>query len=211
MVRRVSILLLLAACSSPAPASDLNDEILKTLRTYPTDGSYGYHWPKDSSWEGTTQDLFYRGVKICTGDPQKRSYCCGLTYEVFVRSHQSLGRESIGTLSVGQMHELRRRWFGDSTQIPDRRKLVQEALTTMGLGRPVAMDDAKPGDFVQLWRHNGSGHSAIFLEWVRDGGRIVGITYWSSQKSTGGIGTKTERISPSEVKADAIFLARAAR
>ena len=50
-----------------------------------------------------------------------------------------------------------------------------------------------PGDFVQLWRHDGSGHSVIFLDWVRDGEALVGLRYWSTQTTTNGIGEAVER------------------
>jgi hypothetical protein len=206
--------LILAGCA-PAPPdgpADLNDVVLKVLRSYPADGSCGYYWPKNSPWEGTTRDLFYRGQKVATGDPQRRSYCCGLTWEVFLIAHQELGHESIGALTVDDIHELRRRWFGDSTITRDRRRLVQDALVSLKLGRAVSSGEARPGDFVQFWRHNGSGHSAIFLEWVREDGRIVGLKYWSSQGSTKGIAENTERFGPPKgVKEDEVYLARAAR
>src|SRR5262249_6260635 len=65
----------------PVPG-ELNPAILRVFESYPQDGSHGYWWPKGSAWEGTTRDLFYLGRKIATGDPQKRSYCCGFTFEV---------------------------------------------------------------------------------------------------------------------------------
>ena len=46
---------------------------------------------------------------------------------------------------------------------------------------------------MQFWRHNGSGHCAVFLRWERDAaGAISGLHYWSTQKSTNGIGERTE-------------------
>jgi hypothetical protein len=46
---------------------------------------------------------------------------------------------------------------------------------------------------VQLWRWSGSGHSVIFVNWVRDENQqITGMRYWSSQRATNGIGYRTE-------------------
>ena len=46
---------------------------------------------------------------------------------------------------------------------------------------------------MQLWRQSNSGHSVIFREWVRDtDDTIIGISYWSTQSSTSGIGFRTE-------------------
>ena len=53
-------------------------------------------------------------------------------------------------------------------------------------------ESARAGDFVQLWRRSGSGHSVVFLSWVRKGGKIVGLRYWSTQPSTNGIGVSAE-------------------
>ena len=66
------------------------------------------------------------------------------------------------------------------------------ALEKLGIGKPVAIKDAKPGDFLQLWRTNKSGHSVVFLDWITDAGRPIGVKYRSTQTSTNGIGDRTE-------------------
>jgi hypothetical protein len=183
---------------------------LAILREYPTDGSCGYWLPREGTWEGTTQDIVYQGRTLCTGDPQKRSYCCGLTFEVFMKACERAGLRTIGTLTPDDAHELRLRFFGDSKRNADRRRLVQEALVTMGLGVAVDPADARAGDFVQFWRHSGSGHQAIFINWVFEKDKVVGLTYWSSQSSTRGIGYRTEWIGEKDgIKRDEIYLARA--
>lgn len=58
-------------------------------------------------------------------------------------------------------------------------------------------DVPKDGDFIQMWRNNNSGHSAIFRGFVDsngDGNNNL-ICYWSSQQSTNGYGTRCENIS----------------
>ena len=204
MFRLRFIALFVTGCA--ASSADPNALILEITRSYPTDGSYGYDWPKTGGWDGTTEAVTVDGIPLTQGDPRKRSYCCGLTYEVFLKAHRALGPAA----PPDRLKELKLRWYGNSKLAPERRMLVAFALESMGFGaRPASLDEARPGVFVQFWRGNGSGHSAIFLGWVREEGRIAGITYWSSQKSTNGIGVATERVGgPDGVRPEEIFLAR---
>jgi hypothetical protein len=180
---------------SPLPApGELNPLVVRVFESYPRDGSHGYWWPKGSPWEGTTRDLLYLGRKIATGDPQKRSYCCGFTFEVFFRAWEEWCGEKkvpfrIGDLNAETIGDFRRAWYGSDG---DRRTLFH-ALVDARLGVPVEKwEEARPGDFVQFWRKNGTGHSAILLDWERRGREIVGIRFGSSQGSTKGIGVKSE-------------------
>lgn len=176
----------------------LNEAVVEVMKKYPTDGSYGYYWPRGSDWEGTTQDLVYQGTKICSGDSKKRSYCCGLTFEVFFKAYEAWCAAKkkefrIGDLDADGLTEFRLQWYGASKKNPDRKKLCLEAVVSAKLGRAIeTFEDARAGDFVQLWRHDGSGHSVIFVDWVRSGARITGLKYWSTQGSTKGIGVNTE-------------------
>ena len=61
----------------------------------------------------------------------------------------------------------------------------------------MSLENAQEGDFCQLWRTNGSGHSVIFESHIYDGDSIIGINYRSSQKSTDGIGSSSEHFSDS--------------
>lgn len=192
------LLALLLLLPQERSRKSFNDTVVEVMRSYPTDGSYGYWWPRGSDWEGTTQDLVYEGRKIATGDPKKRSYCCGLTFEVFFKAYEKHCAErgapfKIGTLAADDVHELRLRWFGASSN-GDRQRLCLEAVTSYGLGRRIEkLEEARAGDFVQLWRHDGSGHSVIFASWDTTGGKPVGLTYWSTQNATKGIGFHTEK------------------
>ena len=79
---------------------------------------------------------------------------------------------------------------------PAQRKKVAKlnvfALEKRGIGKPAAINDRKPGDFLQLRRTNKSGHSVVFLDWVTDARRTIGVKYRSTQTSTKGIGDRTE-------------------
>ena len=77
-------------------------------------------------------------------------------------------------------------------------KLCVQALENIGIGSEVTLKESIEGDFCQIWRTNGSGHSVIFLSHIyNDSGEIVGINYRSSQKSTDGIGNTKEYFSDS--------------
>ncbi|MCB9882387.1 MAG: hypothetical protein H6834_11405 [Planctomycetes bacterium] len=178
----------------PEPG-DLNPHVIKVLESYPRDGTHDYYWPKGGAWAGVTQDLQYAGKLFLKGDEEKRCYCSGITFEVFLRAYERWCQKQkqdfvIADLkSVEDLEKLRRLWFGTDG---NRRTLVR-ALVDMKLGVEItSLEKAKPGDFVQLWRHSGSGHSVVFIDWERKGKEITGIKYWSSQKSTQGIGYRTE-------------------
>jgi hypothetical protein len=187
----------------------LNEHVLEVMHTYPLDGRHGYYWPREGSWEGTTRDVVYDGRLLATGDPEGRSFCCGLTFEVYVRALLRAAGGPHPAVDGDTLHELRLRMFGDS-EVGERRRLVQFGLESLELGTAIErLEDARAGDFVQLWRHSGSGHQAVFVNWVWSGEEIVGLTYWSSQGSTRGIGYRTEWIGPDGVNREEIYLVRA--
>jgi hypothetical protein len=201
-----------ATPAGPA-AGELNDLVLEVLRGYPTDGTHPYHWPKSGGWKGCTRDLAYAGELLAAGDPQGRAYCCGLTFEVFLEAwmrwcRRELRPERILDSDLARVRRIQSLWFGSR----DDPTCLQRALVANGIG--VALDDpeaARPGDFVQFWRNDGSGHSVVFLAWVRGGRSIAGLRYWSTQAATNGIGERTERIGPGprEVDRARIHIARA--
>jgi hypothetical protein len=178
----------------PRPG-ELNEYVLEVMRRYPTDGTHAYHWPKQANgWRGCTRDLDYAGERLCAGDAQGRCYCCGLTFEVFLEAWQlwcqRTGRPwRIGDLDLRGVRRLQSQWFGSAEDTT----CLRTALVDNALGARVTdWEQARAGDFVQLWRRNGSGHSVVFLAWVREQGRIVGLRYWSTQPATDGIGERVE-------------------
>lgn len=196
------------------PAEDLvplNEHVLAVLQSYPLGGKHVYHWPKSGGWKGVTRDIVWGDRLLAKGDPQGRCYCCGLTYEVYVRALLRAGEGKPHPKISGEtLAEMQLRFFGDSKQVKERRKLCQWGLESLGLGWAISeLEDAKAGDFVQFWRHSGSGHQAVFVNWHYRKGQIVGLTYWSSQGSTQGIGYNTEWIGPEGIKRDEIYVGRA--
>lgn len=174
--------------------SDFNSVVMKYLSTYPTDGTNGYYWPSGSDWSGTTRDIWYQDVLVAEGDPQGRCYCVGLTWEVYMRAWEEVDRTtggdgSINGLGVDDLYTFRVDWFVRELDGPG----PSFAMENYGVGEEIT-DPAKllPGDFLQFWRHSGSGHNVIFVDWVKQGGEIVGFDYWSTQGSTDGVAYNTE-------------------
>jgi hypothetical protein len=187
-----------ATAASVPKAGELNSFVLERVRAYPTDGTHGYWWPKGDPWRGTTKTLTYAGEVLCEGDAQGRCYCSGLTFEVFLDAWFAWARahglpERIADLDLAGMKRFQDQWYGTSGD----RKTLRTALVENGLGQDVQHADAEPGDFVQFWRHDRSGHCAVFLAWERDAaGAVTGLHYWSAQKSTSGIGERAESFGP---------------
>jgi hypothetical protein len=139
----------------------------------------GYRWPvADPGDGGCPTDLVHHGVRILRAG--RGTYCCGLTFWIWWQAANRAG--ALAALSVADARAIQRAWFCIGT-----RKGPVAALVSRGLGVRVAPADALPGDFAQLWRKNGSGHS-VMVERVAHGR----IAYLSTQKSTGGIGSLSE-------------------
>lgn len=199
-----SALLVLAQLAQPAttesPALPDADAfaraVLRVSESYPTDGTHEYWWPKTGPWKGITQDVFYNGTLIAQGDPQGRCHCSGITWEVFMRAIETYNAEHeekvLHTWTPEMVNRFQFLWFGSD----GNKRCIHNAVLTFGIGFEIKdPDDARPGDFVQFWRRNGSGHSCIFREWVRDEkGAIAALRYWSAQKKTNGIGVNTESV-----------------
>ncbi len=193
-------------------ASDFNAIVVGYLETYATDGSNGYYWPSGSDWSGTTRDIWYQEVLVAEGDRDGRCFCVGLTWEVYMRAWEEVDRStggdgSINGVSVDDLYVFRTDWFVRELDGAG----PSEAFEHYGVGEELT-DVSKflPGDFVQFWRHSGSGHNVIFVDWLVEGGDIVGLEYWSTQSSTDGVGYNSERFgsSGSSIDRNLVFAGR---
>ncbi|MEM6995449.1 MAG: hypothetical protein AAF721_33375 [Myxococcota bacterium] len=182
--------------AAPQPGLELDALVMAHVDRYPSDGTFAFHWPGPDwrgEWAGTTRDLAYRGEVIAHADDGARTHCCGVTFEVALDTLTDAYDGPVPGLSAMDAYRMRLGFCGDDKSLP-RERLVVDALSEQGLGTPLSHDDARAGDFVQLWRRDGSGHSAVFIAWLYDeGGEREGIQYWSSQAATGGIGYHVER------------------
>ncbi len=187
---------------------DFNEAVIETIREYPTDGTHAYDWPKKGQgkepYDGSSEDIFYQNTRIMKGNGKGSTFCCGLTLEVFLKTADKylsdeiqgssptlvpdvqegfmLTRE-IPHLKISDFDAFKGLWFCTAVNSPG----PGDALTTYGLGTILTdWSQAQPGDFMQIWRHNGSGHSVIFTSWIYGPDKgIKGVKYWSTQTKTG--------------------------
>jgi hypothetical protein len=166
----------------------VNDRVLKIANSY--EGG-GYKWAGST---GTPKDLIFNDTKILSGSSEG-THCSGYTFMVAFEVLKEANM--LDGLDLAAVRRLQRNWFGTDEASAETQCLM--ALEKQGLGKRVTFEEAKPGDFVQFWRNNKTGHSVIFLDWVKDtSGNITGITYRSTQKLTNGIGDRTETIGTGE-------------
>lgn len=174
----------------------LNPYVLKVISAFPLDGSYQYHcsWkPREYDiYNGVTQDLWYRGQVVAKAYPDgsRCSYCCGYTFEVFVRAmklrnvQNGLDPDDFNGMTFSDLFNALQLWYIEGTGDSEQR-----AITSYGLGTAITnFDDARPGDFLSYSTTPAGGHSVIFLGWLRDENhKIVGFKYFSSNLSTNGL------------------------
>jgi hypothetical protein len=177
----------------------LNDFILNEAYKY-EGGSYVL------SSTGCPIDLIHNSDTILKKS-KTGSYCSGFTFTVFFNIMQ--GQKMFDKITGSELKKLQKHWYGIPTESFETQCLY--VLENQNWGRKISFEDAKPGDFVQFWRNNKSGHSVIFLDWEKDStGKITGIKYRSSQTKTNGIGDRSESIGfgPKELNRNRIYIAR---
>ena len=157
-------------------------ETLEVARAYEDGGGY------DNSWKGTgvPEEVRFKNERILAKG--KGTYCCGFTFAVAM----DVARER-GLLADKRPEEIRafqKQWYGATEE--SREIQCAMAVEQLQIGKRIEPDDARPGDFLQFWRTNKSGHSVVFVEWVEKDGHRVGFKYRSSQGSTKGIGDRVE-------------------
>jgi hypothetical protein len=155
-------------------------DVVAIARAFPDGG--GYEW----KGTGVPEDVRFNDKVILAKG--KATYCSGFTFAVAMKAAAERGL--LKNKTVEQVRDFQKDWYG-ATKEGGETQCVH-ALEKLGIGKPVAIKDANAGDFLQLWRTNKSGHSVVFLEWVTDAGRPIGIKYRSTQTSTNGIGDRTE-------------------
>ncbi len=178
--------------------SDMNEYFIDYMESLPRDGTHPYRWRGGS---GVTQTISYRDTVIVenTETDPNTAFCCGLTYQAFMKGMKSFNRkhniETIFALSESEMRDFFNLWYV-SRHADGYWYGAGDALWKYQGGYPItSMHELKKGDFVQIWRRNGSGHSVIFDSWRLDeAGQPVEMRYWSTQGSTDGINFNVEKV-----------------
>jgi len=180
-------------------AQNLNDQVMEIANSY--EGG-GYKW----SSSGAPKSLYFKDTKILAKSAEG-TFCSGYTFTVAydVMTNNQL----LEDLALPTVKWLQRSWYGSTEESAESQCLF--ALTKLDIGRKIAHKDAKAGDFVQFWRNNKSGHSVIFLDWIKnDIGKITGLKYRSTQKKTNGIGDRIETVGNGErdITIDRLYIVR---
>lgn len=179
----------------------LNNYVLDVIKTYSLgNGNYPYLLNDDfQNYNGVTEDLYYGGELILKANPNgdKSSHCTGITFEVFFKAMQNRNKalgidiNNFNGMSKDELHDFILTWYVALGAKSESNLAV--AIEKYGLGSEITnMEDLRPGDFIDLSRENNSGHAVIFMNWIREGNKIIGLRHWSSQGSTNGISYKEE-------------------
>lgn len=193
---------------APTVAEALNATVLATLGTYPLGEANPYDWHRGVNTDGVSRDLFWRGVPLAAAGGDGGVHCSGITWEVYLRSLTAAVGDGAGP-SGEDLLAAKDTWY---VRTEDEAGPVG-ALVGHGLGViPADVAALQPGDFIQFWRNNGKGHSAIFLSHrFNADGTIRGLVYWSAQGSSGGIGRRIISFGEDVNQVNRIYAVRAVK
>jgi plastocyanin len=180
-------------------AQPLNEFILKEAYKY-EGGSYVL------SSTGCPEDLIFETDTILKKS-KSGTYCSGYTFTLFFKAMMT--NQLFEGLTASELKKIQKEWYGIPKESFETQCLF--VLEKKKWGKKIHFEEAQPGDFVQFWRNNKSGHSVIFLGWERDSiGQISGLKYRSSQTKTNGIGDRIEVIGQGakELNRKRIYIAR---
>lgn len=170
----------------------LNPYVMKVISAYPLDGSYPYHcgWdPREYDlYNGVTQDMWYKGMVVAKAYPDgsRCSYCCGYTFEVFIRAmklrniQKGLEADDFNGMTFNDLFNMLQLWY-----IEGKGDCEQRGIVGYGLGRAITdFEQVRPGDFLSYSTTPAGGHAVVFIDWMRDEqGKIIGLKYFSSNLS----------------------------
>lgn len=154
-------------------------DALRVAKSYANGGKYNW------AGSGTPHEILFKGETILPKGTNG-TYCSGFTFTVVMRTAEQ--NNLLKDKTAEQIRRFQKEWYGATG---DTEKQAGPAMENLGVGKIVSFEQARSGDFIQFWRGK-SGHSAVFLKWIEEGGKKVGFQYRSTQKSTDGIGDNIE-------------------
>jgi hypothetical protein len=120
---------------------DLNRHVMAVVKRYPTDGTHR-QMPESliNTSYGTTQDIHYMGRRVARGDSERRAYCVGLMFEVYMKACENAAGRSfrLDRVSATNFEMFRRDWYG----VGGQKRTFVEALTSRGLGKEITTTPA---------------------------------------------------------------------
>lgn len=178
----------------------LNRYVLDIINTYKVGNEYPYLLNNDyENYNGVTENIIYNGELLLKSHPSgvKYSHCTGITFEVFFKAMKQRNKElgisvdNFNGMNKDELQDFMLTWYVAKGSKSENNLTV--AIEKYGLGHRVTnYEDVRPGDFIDLSRENNTGHAVIFINWIRENGKIIGLRHWSSQGSTNGISYKEE-------------------
>ncbi|AOY75241.1 hypothetical protein [Clostridium formicaceticum] len=203
----------------------LNPYVLQVIKSYKiAGGRYPYLLNNDyANYNGVTTTLHYQNQELLKAHPSgnRASHCSGITFEVFFKAMQARNRQlgispdNFNNMTWDELYDFVLTWY--AAKGPKSQSNIAVAVEKYGVGQRIRnLEEAAAGDFIDISRENNTGHTAVFLEWIREGNQIIGFKYWSSQDSTRGIQYNQEYfnvISPNgkkygNVMIDRVYVAR---
>jgi len=151
------------------------------IKAVPTESPIGY-------------DLKFMGKELLKA-PRTTSYCSGASYTAFIES-LNLILDSLELDSIRYDAIRMQEWYGsrrhDGVKLwgnwnADGYGSFDAMVSYSGIGIKINPEQAMPGDFMNISWKSGIGHSVVFLGWFKEND-LNYIVYWSSQKSTNGLG-----------------------
>lgn len=164
------------------------------------------------------------GYPLCLGNnqlldpPRTTSYCSGASYAAFIEALNfwmpqgrswsndtnrlpetrplELSKDRLEALRMQEPDGSRREdgvkfwghWNADG--FGNHYALVQYSR----MGERIIPEKARPGDFINISWKSGIGHSTVFLGWCLDKEGKKAVRFWSSQKSTNGLGDQVSAL-----------------
>ena len=138
--------------------------------------------------------------------PRQSSYCTGATYAAFIEALNSIITSEERLMLSQNRFEAFRMQELDGGRREDHMKFwgrwnadlaghSYALIQYTGMGKVIAPNSARPGDFVNIVWKNNRGHAVIFLGWEVDEKGEKNLIYWSSQPSTNGFGDSQTHLS----------------
>jgi len=181
MIRTITVICCLF--SLPIVASAKSRDVVAIAQSYPDGGGYELHG------SGVPEEIRFANTTIL--GKGKSTFCSGFTFAVVMQAATERGL--LKKKTVDQIREFQKEWYGATKESKENQ--CAYAVDKLGIGKAIEFKNARRGDFLQLWRTTKSGHSVVFLEFVKVGGSPIGVKYRSSQPATKGIGDNTEYFS----------------
>lgn len=140
---------------------------------------------------GVLKDIKFHDQRIVGRDPSGFN-CVGFTFQIADQLIQESDLKD-RFKDPGAYIVFQQKWYQQSTDMRIRYKGAIAAMVDAGVGWEVPLSEASPGDFMVIHRKDGTGHQAIFVDWLYDDKKRVGVRFFGAHDT--GIDEKSETFS----------------